>query len=227
MNITRKTIKFVMKKRFMKRTWGAAAMSVALLGLFASCGGNKDQKGEEYTDAQLEDSLTMIENSNFTEETAENDSTRVAEEMVEAVEDSNLPDAWKKKYTASFFADEKNKAANASASAYAQTPSGLKYVVIEPGKGKKPGPTDVVTVHYTGTLTDGTVFDSSVDRGEPTSFPLNRVISGWTEGLQLMGEGGTAVFYIPSNLAYGEQGAPPVIPPSAPLIFWVQLIKVN
>lgn len=106
------------------------------------------------------------------------------------------------------------------------TPSGLKYKVEKEGTGKSPSATDNVTVHYTGMLTDGTVFDSSVQRGEPATFPLNRVIPGWTEGLQLMKEGGKTTFYIPYNLAYGEMGSGP-IPPKSDLIFEVELIKVN
>lgn len=108
-----------------------------------------------------------------------------------------------------------------------ETASGLQYVVEKEGEGAQPTAEDEVTVHYTGRLLDGTVFDSSVNRGEPATFPLNRVIPGWTEGLQLMKENGKAVFYIPSKLAYGEQGAPGAIPPNADLIFTVELIKVN
>lgn len=108
-----------------------------------------------------------------------------------------------------------------------ETASGLQYVVEKEGEGTSPAATDEVTVHYTGRLLDGTVFDSSVNRGEPATFPLNRVIPGWTEGLQLMKENGKAVFYIPSALAYGEQGAPGAIPPNSDLIFTVELIKVN
>ena len=214
--------------KFNTRRWGVAAMSVALLGLFASCGGNKSESGEKVTESQLEDSLRALEEVNVEREASAQDSLQAIDDMVSAVEDNEaVSEDWSSKYNASFFTNEKNKSAQASSSSYAVTPSGLKYAVVEKGSGKKPGPTSMVTVHYTGTLTDGTVFDSSVARGEPTSFPLNRVIPGWTEGLQLMQEGGTTVFYIPSNLAYGEHGAPPMIPPSAPLIFWVQLLQVN
>ncbi len=100
-------------------------------------------------------------------------------------------------------------------------------MVVKEGTGKTPGAEDMVTVHYTGKLTDGTVFDSSVTRGEPATFPLNRVIPGWTEGLQLMKEGGITIFYIPSQLAYGEMGAAPIIGPNEDLIFEVELIKVG
>lgn len=107
------------------------------------------------------------------------------------------------------------------------TESGLQYEVIEAGEGEHPAATDTVTVHYRGTLVDGKQFDSSYDRGEPTSFPLNRVISGWTEGLQLMKPGAKYRFYIPSELGYGERGAGQSIPPNAALIFDVELLKVG
>lgn len=111
---------------------------------------------------------------------------------------------------------------------YTTTASGLKYKVQKEGEGIQPSATNEVTVHYTGKLLDGTVFDSSVERGKPTSFPLNRVIAGWTEGLQLMKEGAKYEFIIPSNLAYGEQGTPGgPIGPNATLYFEVELIKVN
>lgn len=107
-----------------------------------------------------------------------------------------------------------------------QTRSGLQYKVLKEGNGKSPKATDKVLVHYEGTLIDGTVFDSSIKRGEPISFPLNGVIAGWTEGLQLMKEGGEYIFYIPSELAYGDQDNGP-IPGGSTLVFKVQLIEVN
>lgn len=107
------------------------------------------------------------------------------------------------------------------------TASGLQYVVEKEGEGDTPKAEDEVTVHYTGKLIDGTVFDSSVNRGEPATFPLNRVIPGWTEGVQLMKEGAKYTFFIPSDLAYGPQGIPNAIPPHSTLIFEVELIKIN
>ncbi len=109
-----------------------------------------------------------------------------------------------------------------------ETASGLQYKVVTEGTGKHPLATDKVKVHYKGTLLDGTVFDSSYDRGEPAQFPLNQVIAGWTEGLQLMSEGSKYIFYIPSDLGYGDmgtQGGP--IKGGSTLIFEVELLEVN
>ncbi len=130
---------------------------------------------------------------------------------------------------------EENKAAgiaflaeNAKKANVVTTASGLQYEVIKTGTGSvSPKATDTVTVHYKGTTLDGAEFDSSYSRGEPASFPLNRVIAGWTEGVQLMTEGATYRFYIPSQLAYGEQGAGRAIGPNATLIFDVELIKIQ
>ena len=107
------------------------------------------------------------------------------------------------------------------------TASGLQYEILAPSLGQKPKATDTVRVHYEGTLIDGTVFDSSYRRGESITFPLNGVIAGWTEGLQLMSIGSKYKFFIPYNLAYGERGAGQSIPPYAALIFTVELLGIE
>ena len=106
-------------------------------------------------------------------------------------------------------------------------PSGLQYEVIHDGSGDKPGATDTVVTHYRGTLIDGKEFDSSHRRGEPASFPVNRVISGWTEALQLMKVGSKWKLFIPASLAYGERGAGKVIGPHATLIFEIELLEIQ
>jgi FKBP-type peptidyl-prolyl cis-trans isomerase FkpA/FKBP-type peptidyl-prolyl cis-trans isomerase FklB len=105
-------------------------------------------------------------------------------------------------------------------------PSGLIYTETKAGSGDSPKPSDTVKVHYTGKLTDGTVFDSSVQRGEPATFPLNGVIKCWTEGLQKMKVGGKATLVCPSDIAYGDQGRPPQIKPGATLVFDVELLEI-
>lgn len=107
-----------------------------------------------------------------------------------------------------------------------ETESGLQYEVLTAAEGAKPAATDTVKVHYHGTLLDGTVFDSSVDRGEPIDFPLNGVIAGWTEGVQLMPVGSKFKFYIPSDLAYGNRGSGPKIGPGETLVFEVELLEI-
>ena len=123
-------------------------------------------------------------------------------------------------------AGEKYLAENAKKDGVVTLPSGLQYQVLKEGNGKKPTAKDSVKCHYEGFLIDGTVFDSSVQRGEPAVFGLQQVIAGWTEGLQLMSEGGKYRFFIPYRLAYGEGGAGAMIPPFATLIFDVELIEV-
>jgi FKBP-type peptidyl-prolyl cis-trans isomerase len=117
-------------------------------------------------------------------------------------------------------------AANAKKDGVKTTASGLQYKVIKTGTGATPKPTDMVTVHYQGTLVDGTVFDSSIQRGEPATFPVRGVIPGWTEALQLMKVGGKWQLFIPAKLAYGEQGPGP-IGPNSTLIFEVELLGIE
>jgi FKBP-type peptidyl-prolyl cis-trans isomerase FkpA len=107
-----------------------------------------------------------------------------------------------------------------------KTPSGLIISEIKPGTGDSPKPTDTVKVHYQGTLIDGTVFDSSIKRGEPATFPLNGVIKCWTEGLQQMKVGGKSRLVCPSDIAYGDRGSPPTIKPGATLVFEVELLEI-
>jgi FKBP-type peptidyl-prolyl cis-trans isomerase FklB len=129
---------------------------------------------------------------------------------------------------------EKNKkagaeflAANGKKEGVKTLPSGLQYKVIKEGTGATPKVTDTVTTHYRGTLIDGTEFDSSIKRGEPASFPVTDVIKGWTEALQLMKVGSKWQLVIPAELAYGERGSPPVIPPNATLVFDIELLGIG
>ncbi|GAB1269688.1 FKBP-type peptidyl-prolyl cis-trans isomerase [Aurantivibrio infirmus] len=116
-------------------------------------------------------------------------------------------------------------AANAEKEGVVTLDSGLQYKEIKPGEGAKPAADATVTVHYRGRLIDGTEFDSSYSRNQPASFPLQGVIAGWTEGLQLMSEGSTYELYVPAELAYGERGSPPTIGPNSTLIFEVELLQ--
>ena len=121
---------------------------------------------------------------------------------------------------------EKYLEENAKKEGVVTLPSGLQYKVLREGNGRKPKATDQVKCHYEGMLVDGTLFDSSLQRGEPATFPLNGVIAGWTEGLQLMQEGAKYRFFIPYHLGYGERGAGAQIPPFAAVVFDVELIEV-
>jgi FKBP-type peptidyl-prolyl cis-trans isomerase len=138
-----------------------------------------------------------------------------------------LEERQRKQASAEKEAGEKFLAENKVKDGVVTTASGLQYKVITMGTGVKPSATETVKVHYHGTLIDGTVFDSSVQRGEPIEFPLNRVIKGWTEGLQLMPVGSKFIFYIPSDLAYGEASPSPLIKPNSTLIFEVELLDVR
>ncbi|MBQ5896114.1 MAG: FKBP-type peptidyl-prolyl cis-trans isomerase [Bacteroidaceae bacterium] len=129
-------------------------------------------------------------------------------------------------YTQNKASGEAFLAENAKKEGVTVLPSGLQYEVITAGNGKKPSATDRVKCHYEGTLIDGTIFDSSIKRGEPAVFGVNQVIKGWVEALQLMQEGAKWRLYIPYDMAYGEHGAGEMIPPYSALIFDVELIKV-
>lgn len=118
-------------------------------------------------------------------------------------------------------------AKNKTVSGVVTTASGLQYQVLKPAVGAKPQPTDIVKVHYKGTLLNGETFDSSYDRNEPIDFPLNQVVPGWSEGVALMTVGSKFKFWIPSALAYGEAGSPPAIGPNATLVFEVELLAIN
>ncbi|MEE2658284.1 MAG: FKBP-type peptidyl-prolyl cis-trans isomerase [Candidatus Latescibacterota bacterium] len=107
------------------------------------------------------------------------------------------------------------------------TSSGLIYFQVREGSGESPGPHSTVVAHYKGTLTDGTVFDSSYERGDPSTFALTQVIKGWQQGLPMMKVGGKAKFVIPAGLAYGKRGSPPTIPPDVPLVFEIELVAVK
>ena len=131
------------------------------------------------------------------------------------------------KYKGAKSEGEKYLSENAKKEGVTTLPSGLQYQVLKEGNGKSPKATDKVVCHYEGMLIDGTMFDSSIQRGEPATFPLNGVIAGWTEGLQLMKEGAKYRFFIPYQLGYGERGAGASIPPFATLVFDVDLIEVK
>lgn len=154
---------------------------------------------------------------------------QVVEVMTSFSQKIQQEQAEKQKNAAGKNAEEAKKflADNAKKDGVKTTQSGLQYEVITEGKGEKPKASDRVSVHYKGTLLDGTVFDSSIERGQPATFPLNAVIPGWTEGLQLMTVGSKYKLYIPPELGYGERGAGPKIGPNALLTFEVELLKVE
>ena len=143
-------------------------------------------------------------------------------DLNQMVEENKMKGSLEEKVKGEKFLEENKKKAGVITTA-----SGLQYKVVTMGTGEKPTATSQVKVHYHGTTIDGQVFDSSVERGEPISFPLNGVIAGWTEGVQLMPVGSKFIFYIPSELAYGDRGAGAVIKPGAALIFEVELIGIE
>ncbi len=156
-----------------------------------------------------------------------NDSSVMKSKDAQATIQSFMMNREKKKADANVEKGKQFLADNAKKDGVKSTVSGLQYQVIKEGAGAKPTATDKVSVHYHGTLTDGTIFDSSVDRGQPTQFGVNQVISGWTEALQLMSVGSKWKLWIPSNLAYGERSPSGAIGPNATLIFDVELLSID
>lgn len=217
-----------MKKQIFKVATMAFALAAIVAPALSSCSGDKSKKAAEESakadSAAVVDMVAAVRADDVANETGEPADPSAPVDVSKYVKGGDLP------YKADFYTNPANKAANVTAgdNKYAETASGLKYAIIKSGSGAHPSATDVVTVNYAGRLTDmeGTEFDSSYRRGEPTSFPLNQVISGWTEGLQLMQPGAVYEFYIPADLAYGERGGGP-IPPNAPLLFKVELISIG
>lgn len=187
--------------------------------LGVSIGENLKQSGfDELNTAAMNQALQDVYSGDSTRMSVE-DATMIINDFMMAKTEAEAAGA--KQAGQDFLAE------NAKRAGVVTTASGLQYEVITEGTGASPSATDQVTVHYHGTLIDGTVFDSSVDRGQPATFPLNGVIPGWTEGLQFMKEGGKTKLFIPSDLAYGDQGAGELIGPGATLIFEVELIQVG
>ncbi|MFK8162284.1 MAG: FKBP-type peptidyl-prolyl cis-trans isomerase [Lewinella sp.] len=185
--------------------------------------------------------LGILMSENLTEQFGKLDVDELARGLRAAQEGTATMDAQAANATVQAFMMKKQESAGAEARQEGEdflaknatrpevkvTDSGLQYEVLKEGEGTSPTATETVEVHYHGTLLDGTVFDSSVERGETIEFPLNRVIPGWTEGVQLMKPGAKYRFYIPFDLAYGPRGSAPKIPPYAALIFDVELFKVK
>lgn len=163
-------------------------------------------------------------NKNRDSQTSQSSSEEATENVAEEAPVADAPEADFQEV-----APEADSAATPAEDGYITTASGLKYKVVKEGTGNRhPTATDVVSVKYTGRLTSGQIFDSTDNHGgEPISFPLNRVIPGWTEGVQLMVPGDVYEFVIPPQLAYGEKGAPGAIPPNATLIFEVELVGIE
>ena len=150
---------------------------------------------------------------------------QIVEDFFQKQEEKQRAEA-AEKYKGAKSEGEKYLSENAKKEGVTTLPSGLQYQVLKEGNGKSPKATDKVVCHYEGMLVDGTMFDSSIQRGEPATFPLNGVIAGWTEGLQLMKEGAKYRFFIPYQLGYGERGAGASIPPFSTLVFEVELLDI-
>ncbi|HOI87039.1 MAG TPA: FKBP-type peptidyl-prolyl cis-trans isomerase [Lentimicrobium sp.] len=181
---------------------------------------NSIEVNEDIMFAGLKDGLRGID-SVLSEEATEHVMSVFQQEMMMKQQQKTLAESSVARAAGEAFLE-----ANKTQPGVVALPSGLQFKVVTEGEGEHPSAEDIVEVHYTGTLIDGTVFDSSVERGESIKFPLNGVIPGWTEGVQLMKPGSKYIFYIPSALAYGDRGAGP-IPGGSVLIFEVELISVE
>jgi len=236
----------------MKRVLTATAVTLAMMFLAVGCtAGEKKVEIKELKDQKEKVSYSIGLNigNDFKTQGVEVDTNILLKGMTDALTGAQpmlteeqiaetltqlQKDMVAKQETMAKEAAEKNKTAGAAFLAengkkegVTTLPSGLQYKVIEEGKGAKPSLESTVTVHYKGTLVDGKEFDSSYSRNEPATFPVKGVIPGWTEAMQLMTEGSKWEIVIPSELAYGERGAGPVIGPNSTLIFEVELIKIQ
>lgn len=173
------------------------------------------------------DSLNTVALSKAMEDVLKDNPTAMDEQLAMQTLNNYFQGMKEKKSEGNIEEGKKFLEENAKKEGVTTLPSGLQYQVIKEGTGAQPAINDMVTTHYHGTFINGKVFDSSVDRGEPATFPVNRVIAGWTEALQLMKEGAKWKLFIPYNLAYGDQGSPGGIPPYSALVFEVELIKVE
>jgi len=190
--------------------------------------------GHNLAQPQLKDSVDIKALEKGIEESTAGQTSRLTDQQRQDIKTAISKKIQEKQLAERAAQSDKNKADgekfladNANKPGVKTTASGLQYEVLSEGKGDHPKATDKVTVNYKGTLLDGTVFDSSYDRGQPVSFPLGNVIPGWTEGVQLMTPGSKYKFYLPAKLAYGERGAPPKIGPNATLVFEVELISAE
>jgi FKBP-type peptidyl-prolyl cis-trans isomerase FklB len=215
-------------------------LSILLIGLIPSYGWSQDHFDQRDSISYSLGVLigSNLKNQGFTDLKAETFTQALMDVAEEA--DLSIDREQANLYIAAYFQAEASKAnaraqqienefltENGKREGVVITNTGLQYEILESGQGNSPGSEDRVTVHYTGTLLDGNKFDSSRDRGQPATFPVNGVIAGWTEALQLMKEGDRWIIYIPYELAYGERGAGEVIPPFATLVFDVELISIS
>lgn len=230
----------------MKRNQTIILTLVAVFSLSACMGQKKGKQGKENLETELDSvsygiGISIAKNlqkdgldnvdvellSKGLNDVFQENELKVSHEEAMAVIQAYVGKAQEQKMAAAKEEGAKFLEENAKNEGVIVLPSGLQYMVLEEGDGPKPTPEDKVTTHYHGTLLDGTVFDSSVERGEPVSFAVNGVIPGWTEALQLMSVGSKWKLFIPSDLAYGDRGAGGQIGPNETLIFEVELISIE